>query len=732
MHMRTRNAALICALLLARVIAFGAERTRIDLTGQWRFAIDPVRTGVQSKWNEPGVPLQYWAPVMVPHCWPVDPRYPFYIGAAWYRRSFTVPEDAAGRHMRLVFEAVFYRARVWLNGRLLGEHEGGFTPFEFDVTPYVSRGRENTLAVEVDNSWSTHTLPGARTGTQPFHQVYHFWDYGGIVQNTYLEISEPVYIQKQKVVATPDLKNGTAQVAATVWAFNATDASVRAKIGLDIQREGSEQILAGWQREPALAAEATIPARSASAVKLETTLARGDVQLWDQDHPRLYRARAYVLGSAAPKAAGLNDTHVALFGIRKIEIAGTQLLLNGEPIRMGGAHRVSDHPVFGSIDPPDVVAADMTAMKTANMELARLIQHPVRENLLDWADRNGFLIVEEAGNLFLTAADMDSTEIRAKFMSQMREMVERDWNHPSVIGWSLGNEYESDTPSGVRWTRDMYAFSKKLDPTHLVTFVGNRSYVRSIKKPEDEGSNYVDVIGENLYGTIEECEKRLDLVHSRWPDKPIFVSEFGKRLWREQDAARQKDDKANVFSGFSKPINLIDNESEREEYFRRLISMIRSRHGFVVGASVWTYNDYRSRWPDTSPDGIRHFGLVTRDRTPRGSYEVLRQEFSPVLITEVKNDVGNGRLTTSVRVQARPDFPAYTLRDYQVRYSLLDSSGHAIGQESKGLRTLRAGEAADLRFGPLPAGSARQIKIEVVRPTGFVATDRTIPARSSK
>jgi len=700
-----RRLFVLLAIVLIASAAPSDDPKRIGLNGRWYFAIDPVRAGEEMRWHEPGGKQGYWAEVNVPHCWPVDPRYP-YVGAAWYRRSFTVPADTAGKRVRLVFRAVFYRAKVWVNGELAGRHEGGFTPFEFDITPYVKLGGDNTLAVEVDNSWNRETLPGARPGPEPYRQVYHFWDHGGIVRDVYLLISSPVYIANQRVIATPDLSKRTASVDVTVWAVNTADRETSVRIGLEIERDGSRKLIEDWQRNSSLTTAAAIPAGSTTPIRFHAMLRPADVELWDQDHPHLYRMRARLWNGAGEDGRPPDDSHETVFGIRQIEVAGVQLLLNGEPIRMGGGHRVSDHPVFGLIEPDQVVHPDMAAMKTANMELARMVQHPLPENLLDWADRHGFLIIEEAGNWQLTAAQMDSPVICSKFQSQMREMMERDWNHPSVFGWSLGNEYESNTPSGVRWTRDMYAFVKNLDPSRLITFISLWNFSEKLKRPEDEGSQYVDIVSPHLYGSIELCERKLDLVHSRWPGKPIFVSEFGERTDR------------------------VKSETEREEYFRRLISLVRSRYQFVIGAAVWTYNDYRSRWPDTNPDGIRHWGMVSREREPRGSYEVLRQEFSPVLITDLKNETTTRGLSTTVRVQARPDFPAYTLRDYEIRYSLLDSRSQPVHQESRKLRTLRPGEEAEVRFGPAPAGSAaRQVKTEVVRPTGFVAAERTSAVR---
>lgn len=140
-------------------------------------------------------------------------------------------------------------------------------------------------------------------------------------------------------------------------------------------------------------------------------------------------------------ATSASDEDSAAFGIRTVEARGGRLLLNGEPVRMAGGNRHADHPHTGSMDPAGTVDADMRQMKLANLEFTRLSHYPVAESILDWADSHGVLILEEGLNWQLTGEQMDSSLIRGKFQAQMREMIERDWNHPSVIGWSVGNEY---------------------------------------------------------------------------------------------------------------------------------------------------------------------------------------------------------------------------------------------------------------------------------------------------
>ena len=210
-----------------------SARDRVDLNGPWRFATDPAARGEQNGWHQPALNARDWAEVQVPHCWTVDPRFP-YTGTAWYRRTFTLPSGAAQQHARIVFNGVFYRAKVWLNGQPVGDHEGGYTPFQLDVTSRIRWTGTNTLAVQVDNSWSTNTLPGARIGSRPQDQVYPWLEYGGIVRPVTLVLTDPVCVVQQRVIATPDLANGTAAIEVMGRVANASDQPAKVRLGFSI------------------------------------------------------------------------------------------------------------------------------------------------------------------------------------------------------------------------------------------------------------------------------------------------------------------------------------------------------------------------------------------------------------------------------------------------------------------------------------------------------------------
>jgi len=650
----------ILTLLISIPIAAFSQITNSEsLGGEWTFATDPVKVGEQNKWYGPDFPSAKFDKVIVPHCFSVDPRYMFYTGTAWYFKKFnTTP--AGGQRVFLRFDAVFYRAKIWLNGVLTATHEGGYTPFEADITQQLAA--ENILAIQVDNGWDTTTIPGAKT-TSGFEtpnsaQWFPWINYGGITRPVHLITRPGVYIKNIKVVAEPDLAKGTAAIHVTALVKNLSSVAVKPAVNINIAGEDKKTSLRFRPVNVTIA-----PGEEASLV-FENILPAAEVKLWNQDAPHLYSAEA-VLGT---------DTLSRKFGIRKFEVSGTQLLLNGEPVKMGGCNRPLDYPGYGSMDPRQVLDQDLDLIKCGTMELSRINHYPVPEYLLDWADEHGLLIIEEAGNWQMTPRQMNDTMMRRKFQQQMREMVERDWNHPSLIAYSVGNEFQSQTEEGKAWVRDMSSFVKSMDKSRLITFASMMVWRDVIKKPEDEASQYVDFVSANIYG---DYLARIRHIHDLYPGKPIYISEFGIRA------------------------DAVKTEDERVLHLRNAMKDFR-QCDYVVGACVWTFNDYFSRFPGTNANGYRPWGLVSPQREPRGMYKAWQEEFAPAVVELLDKKDGQAVL----RITARNDFPSYILRGYKVK----------INQHIIALNTLKPGEQQQVNIA-IPGGAA---EVELIKPGGFV------------
>ena len=260
-------------------------------------------------------------------------------------------------------------------------------------------------------------------------------------------------------------------------------------------------------------------------------------------------------------------------------------------------------------------------------------------------------------------------------------MMERDWNHPCIIAYSLGNEFQSQTPEGQAWVKDMRDYVRSIDSTRLITFASFNVWRDYVKQPEDEASRYVDFVSANIYGNHQKILQR---IHELYPDKPVYISEFGIRATKNK------------------------TEEDRVAYFKKALQEIR-QFDFVSGASVWSFNDYQSRYSGTDADGYRAWGLVTPERQLRGTYQTLQEEFAPVILQAVqwKDD----RLI--IDVQSRSDFPSYTLRNYRLQ----------CGTTVIGLKTLRPGERQQLTL-QVSAKDKNGLSISIIRPGGSVVINK--------
>jgi hypothetical protein len=689
----------------------------IPLSGEWRFAVDASGDGETQGWAGIDFDDSAWTTVNVPHTWNVMSEYSNYAGLAWYRRSFPAPVETGDAHLGLRFEAVFYRATVWLNGQLLGAHEGGYTPFKFDISGIVKPGGDNVLAVQVDNKRAYDRIPA----TLGSNWTFDWWNYGGLTRDVSIRVTSRAFIDRQQIVSTPHLtaidEADSASVTGTIFVKNASGEDLHGTVQANLTEDGDTRPLLP---DP-VSAPVSVQAGGSASVDLKAAV--NTPNLWHFDHPNLYRWSASLLAADGQAL----DTRDETFGIRSVELKNGQFLLNGEPVRLVGVDAHMDYPGQGSAESVAAMAADYNDLKTLNEVFTRPVHYPQAEYILDYADRHGILLIPEVPAWQLTAPQLASTPVRELEKQQLREMIAEDYNHPSVWAWSVGNEFASNSPEGNDFVGEMIPYVKSLDPSRPVGFATDK--LRS--DPAWDATALSDFVLMNEYfgtwhGTKQDLGPALDRVHQTWPDKTVIVSEFGfAPTWNTVYGPPSTSLDPNKYYCIPEGVAADSEQADavRSQVIRDQMPVIRSKP-FVAGAIFWSYADYRTPYNYKT-------GLEDINRNKRGSWSVLREEYSPALIDSASFSpvAGESRKVTVVlhtRGPVEEEMPAYTLRGYLLHWAVTSPDGNTSFSEGDApLPVLAPGSPWSGNFSYIVPGGAYILTISIVRPTGFSVTDRS-------
>jgi len=415
----------------------------LNLNGVWQFEFDPDCVGVEQGWHSGR--RDFTREIAVPFPWESSLsgiQAPDYQGAAWYQRTFQVPDEWRKHRVLLKFGAVDWEARVWVNGVFVGVHRGGYVPFEFDITDHLVPG-DNTLVVRAFDDTHPDYPSGKQTGW--------YTRTSGIWQTVYLEAIGDARLTQLHV--TPDVANEVAYIDARI--IGAAD---EYSLELTFLERGLPEVR-------------RVVMHNGASTHVRVTVPIPDPELWSPEHPALYELTATLLRDEV-----IVDSVQTYFGMRTISRGRygdrpyEYILLNGEPIYLIGALHQSFHPDGIYTYPSDsVIRGDIERAKNEyGFNFLRIHIKVDEPRLYYWADRLGLLIMYDLPN---TTHDNDKS--RAYWEQTFREAVARDYNHPSIFSWVLFNEtwgigHGEYTDETQQWVADMYGLAKSLDTTRLV------------------------------------------------------------------------------------------------------------------------------------------------------------------------------------------------------------------------------------------------------------------------
>ncbi len=580
-----------------------ATRERRRLDGLWRFSVDPAGAGRDAGWHRGPLPDAREVPVPASYNDVfADPAIRDHVGDAWYQTTVRVPRGWDGHRVVLRFDAATHRAVVWVDDVEVARHEGGYTPFEADVTAHVRPGEEFRLTAVVDNRLTWESVPPGIVEDTPagLRQTYFhdFFNYAGLHRSVWLYSTPPARIDDLTVVT--GLSSGTGTVDYRVEAAGA-DAGVRATL---LDAEGSEV------------------ARADGAAGVLTV---EDVHPWQPGEGYLYDLRVELLAEDE-----VVDTYTLPVGIRTVEVRGTQFLVNGEPFRFRGFGKHEDAPFRGKGHDDVLMVHDFALMNWCGANSFRTSHYPYAEEVLDYADRHGIVVIDEVAavgqNLALIGGvsgrqmaptfspETISEAGRQTHAQAIRELVARDKNHPSVVLWSITNEPDSATEAAEEYFRPLFELTRELDPTRPVGHVN----VFLAPHGEDRLAPYSDVVMLNRYfgwyaftGDLDTAETVWQAELDEWAadGKPIIVTEYG----------------ADTLAG----LHSVTPQPWSEEYQVEFLEMnhrVFDRVEAVVGEHVWNFADFATTSGITRVDGNKK-GVFTRDRRPKAAAFTLRRRW---------------------------------------------------------------------------------------------------------
>ena len=590
---------LLMVVSMGSVVSAYAQRESKTINDGWKFLRKDCPAAADSAFND-----NDWISVHVPHTWNLEAytEKNYYRGISWYRKCLVVPSTWTGKQIFLKLDAVSKAAVIFVNGKKIGEHIGGYTACTFNVTPYFSESSVNTLAIRVDN---------ARQDIPPISGDFTF--FGGIYRDVWLTavpaqhfnltnqasagifITTPVVSAEQGTIAIKsEIKNDALEKVTMelIYSIYRPDGAFLQKGKKKVQLKGGETRVVQQESEPIL-----------------------QPQLWTPETPYLYKVKMELTNPVTGEVVDYSEHYTAFRWYRFDGKEG--FFLNGKPYKLRGVCRHQDQKPIGVALTDEMHRRDFLLMKEMGANFIRISHYPQDDALLEMCDKLGMLAWEEIPVIDIVP---DTPGYGDHCERNLREMIRQHYNHPSIIMWGYMNEillvtqrrYKTEEEQKPVLERTL-ALAERLekalkeeDDTRLSTmaFHGSNSY------NEVGLSRITDIVGWNLYsgwygGDLTGFEHYLAEQQRDYPDHPLIVSEYGagsdKRLHSLQPRA-------------------FDFSSEYQQIYLEHYLPVLEETPYVCGGTHWNFIDFSSALRDESMPRINNKGLVYADRTPKDVY----------------------------------------------------------------------------------------------------------------
>jgi len=614
--------AIFIMLLLSPFMTINAQRKLETINEYWRFERSDSKAAQDPSFND-----QDWIIVNLPHTWNADDAMKginYYQGIGWYRKKMinTISPD---KKYCLYFEGALQDVHLFVNGKEVGRHQGGYSAFRYDITSYLNKGNRavNLIAVKVDNTLNPSIAPSA------FSADFNFW--GGIYRDVYLEEYNQVHFHKDNYgskgifIETPEVSNESASV----------------KVRGEIINEGSKALFVKIKNTIVDADGKTVK-EVTSKLKVESgknatfTALSGKIatpKLWSPDSPYLYRVKTQIIEEKTGKILDLVDNPL---GFRWFSADTKQgFMLNGKPLKLIGACRHQDYEGLGNAVSNDLNRYDIKLIKEMGANYIRISHYPQDPSVLEECDKLGLIAWEE---IPIVNAITPTKEFFENCRNNLTEMIRQHYNHPSVMLWGYSNEVliggYSDELGALH--KELEAICHKEDPNRLTALAFHASPVYNKKGLGD----LPNIVGWNRYegwyrATLADFGKFLDEEHTKYPNRPLIVSEYGSG----------SDTRLHSLSPESYDFSMEYQQLFHASYLKQIME-----RPFVIGSSIWNFIDFGVSKRGESMPGINNKGIVRYNRNPKDIYYYLQAALTKKPVLHIASRDWADRIGTSASI----------------------------------------------------------------------------------
>lgn len=522
----------------------------VNLNGSWSYTFDFGNSGKERNLQES---QGFDDKIIVPFC-PESKlsgvEHKDFINNMWYQRKITIPADWKGKNVLLNFGAVYYLAEVYIDGKFVGRHFGGTISFQFDITPFVTPGKEHNLVVYVNDNLRSGKLPSGKQCFRFYNETCMYTRTTGIWQTVWMEAVSPNGLKSTRVETDIDQQ----QVVIYPTFFNESSSN---KLKVTLKDNGT------------VVSEKTITTSNNSVCVLPVER----VKTWAPEHPFLYDLTYEVLD----KDNNVIDKINSYTGMRKISIEGNRIFLNNQPYYLRLVLDQGFYPDGVWTAPSDAdLKKDIELSQEAGFNGARLHQKVFEERFHYWADKLGYLTWGEFSSW---GSDFNNIEAARNFISEWTEVVLRDRNYSSIIAWTPFNESwdNNSIDQYPRFVQDIYKVTKGIDPTRPMNDASGGSHVitdiYTVHNYEQDPAKLSEVLTPDANGKLFSND---NYRFAQYQGQPYIIDEFGGIKW----IPTEKDKNSDISWGYGEPPKTL------EQYYSRLEGQVNA---ILSHPTVWGY-----------------------------------------------------------------------------------------------------------------------------------------------